>query len=630
MRSNRFRTGIPSTYRVITFQLEDNIATSTPGSNILMDNNLIENVGWDADLAGGSGVTFRHNTFISSTSTQTMVTNIGNTVNGFVFNDNITGNGEYGLHCQTGDYSCFPNVFNGDMMGNTVVGPVQAYRPTCGNPYPNGNNCTDQYANLGFVDAANGNYQLGATSPFRNTASDGKDPGVDWNLLRAALGGAISSPTPTPTPTPSPSPGSGGIQIASATYGGNVGAPSGNATASIGSACDGTSSCMYGVNYLVLGDPAPNQAKDFVINWSCSGVAQAPITVPSEAGYPQHNVNLVCAAPTPTPSPTPGPVGTGINVAAAANGGVAIASSTIDPNFPASAVNDGDRTGANWGHGGGWNDGSSGAYPDWMEIDFASVSTISEIDVYTLQDDYQHGVDPSSGMTFSQYGITDFDVQYWTGSSWATIQSITGNYNVKRTIAFSPLSTSQIRIVVNNSLQSYSRIVEIEAWNSSGTGGQGGAGNVAAAANGGVALASSTIDPNFTVSAVNDGDRTGANWGHGGGWNDGSSGAYPDWVEIDFASFSTIDEIDVYTLQDDYQHGVDPSSAMTFSQYGITDFDVQYWTGSSWATIQSITGNYNVKRTINFSPLSTSKIRIVVNNSLQSYSRIVEIEAWNR
>ena len=75
----------------------------------------------------------------------------------------------------------------------------------------------------------------------------------------------------------------------------------------------------------------------------------------------------------------------GVNVALASNGSTVTASSTYSSSFPASSVIDGDRKGLNWGGGGGWNDGTNGVWPDWLEIDFPSSQTISEIDVFTLQ-----------------------------------------------------------------------------------------------------------------------------------------------------------------------------------------------------------------------------------------------------
>jgi hypothetical protein len=49
----------------------------------------------------------------------------------------------------------------------------------------------------------------------------------------------------------------------------------------------------------------------------------------------------------------------------------------------------------------------------------------------------------------------------------------------------------------------------------------------------------------------------------------------------------TIDEVDLFAPQDDYTNPIEPTSAMTFSLYGLSGFDIQYWTGSAWATIPS-------------------------------------------
>jgi hypothetical protein len=158
-----------------------------------LENNLLTNVGKVADLAGGSGVTFQHNTFIANLGSS-MIENIGNTVPNFVFKDNIAANNEYGVHCQTGDYSCFPNLFNGNMLGNVIFGPPMPYRPTCGSPYPPRNYCVGTIDKVGFVDIANGNYRLARTSPYKGKASDGKDPGMDMDNLMLAISARSTVP----------------------------------------------------------------------------------------------------------------------------------------------------------------------------------------------------------------------------------------------------------------------------------------------------------------------------------------------------------------------------------------------------------------------------------------------------
>ena len=152
--------------------------------------------------------------------------------------------------------------------------------------------------------------------------------------------------------------------------------------------------------------------------------------------------------------------------------------------------------------------------------------------------------------------------------------------------------------------------------------------NVALATNGGVATASSSYSAAYPVSAINNNDRAGTNWGNGGGWNDGTRAVFPDWVQINFNGSKTIDRVVVYTLQDNYPNPVEPSDTMTFTTYGVTDFTVQGWNGASWVTLGSVSGNNLVKRTVSFAAYTTDRIRINVTGALLNYSRITEVEAW--
>ena len=132
----------------------------------------------------------------------------------------------------------------------------------------------------------------------------------------------------------------------------------------------------------------------------------------------------------------------GVNVALAANGAIATASSTFSEGRPASSVINGDRKGLNWGNGGGWTDATPNEYPHWLQIDFNGIQSISEIDVFTIQDNFSNPVEPSLSLTFSQYGITSFNVQYWDGSNWVTVTggSVTGNNKIWRQFTFSAVT----------------------------------------------------------------------------------------------------------------------------------------------------------------------------------------------
>jgi subtilisin family serine protease len=418
------------------------------------------------------------------------------------------------------------------------------------------------------------------------------------------------------------------------------------------------------------------------------------------------------------------PSGSRVNVALASNGATIAASSTYNPSYPGSGANNGDRRGLSWGAGGGWNDATASAWPDWLEVTFNGTKTIDEVDVFSVQDNYASPADPTAAMTFTQYGLTDFEAQYWNGSAWLTIPgaTVTGNNLVWRKFTFGALATSKIRVWMTGTLAGYSRIVEVEAYtpaagnnppsvsltapasgttftapatvnltaSASDTDGtvasvafyangsllgtdatnpyaftwpnvaagtyslqavatdSGGAAststsvsitvnppagrtNVALATNGGTVLASSTFSSAYPASGAINGDRKGLGWGTGGAWNDGTASSWPDWLEVDFAGTQTIDEVDVFTLQDNYAAPIDPTPATTFSQYGIRDFEVQYWNGTTWVTIPgtSVTANTLVWRKFTFGAVATPKIRVWITAALNGYSRVAEIEAYS-
>jgi RHS repeat-associated protein len=155
--------------------------------------------------------------------------------------------------------------------------------------------------------------------------------------------------------------------------------------------------------------------------------------------------------------------------------------------------------------------------------------------------------------------------------------------------------------------------------------------NVASAAQGATATASS-VHPygSYTAASTINGDRKGLNWSAGGGWNDGTPNSFPDWVQVDFNGAKTINEIHLFTCQDNYATPSEPTEAQTFTLYGLTGFEVQYWTGTAWAAIPngSVTGNNKIWRNLSFPAISTSKIRVLASASLDGSSRLTEIEAY--
>jgi len=152
--------------------------------------------------------------------------------------------------------------------------------------------------------------------------------------------------------------------------------------------------------------------------------------------------------------------------------------------------------------------------------------------------------------------------------------------------------------------------------------------NVALAASGAVATASSSYGAGYMPAATIDNKRSGAGWANGGGWMDGTRSVFPDWLQVKFNGTKTIDRVVIYSVQDNFVNPVEPTDTMTFSLYGLSDFLVQGFNGMSWVTLATVSGNNRVKRAVTFTPYATDRIRVLANRGGGGYSRMTEIEAW--
>jgi len=148
---------------------------------------------------------------------------------GFVFRNNIAPHNQYGVVGlgTKGDPLLTLNTYFPDaiFVRNILAGGNASN-------YPPDNFFPPSLADVGFADSAGGDYRLGASSPYRNAGTDGKDLGADFDLLGSATAGVASGAIPDPlAPTVSiSSPGNGttvtGTVTVSADAADNVGVAS--------------------------------------------------------------------------------------------------------------------------------------------------------------------------------------------------------------------------------------------------------------------------------------------------------------------------------------------------------------------------------------------------------------------
>ena len=161
----------------------DNERPSQQAKRIRIANNLLVDIVPDYSavfMIGccGDTVTVENNTV---QQTGNIMTCYSTSHANFVFRNNIIQFNEYGVVCP-------PNMLNANSRGNVVAdnnGTISA------NGYPasipRGNTIVSSYKQVGFIDYAQGDWRLAAESKFKGKGTNGKDPGVDFDALAAAV-----------------------------------------------------------------------------------------------------------------------------------------------------------------------------------------------------------------------------------------------------------------------------------------------------------------------------------------------------------------------------------------------------------------------------------------------------------
>lgn len=152
-----------------------------------------ENLFWDVDYFawGGQGNIFgfmyksgygqtrvTHNTVIAPTNNTSVRWCEDSAFD--TFHDNNIQTWGTGIVGSTSLANCMQGTSS--MVGNVLIG---------GNPAvtPGGNQHPATPADVGFTNYAGGDYSLAAGSPFKNSATDTTDPGVNWANLQAVITG---------------------------------------------------------------------------------------------------------------------------------------------------------------------------------------------------------------------------------------------------------------------------------------------------------------------------------------------------------------------------------------------------------------------------------------------------------
>jgi hypothetical protein len=176
----------------------DNEHHSQEAKRIRIVNNLVvdiiadkpDNIPYFLQTNGGQQITVAHNTVQQAGN---IITSYDKPTAGFIFRDNIVQFNQHGIVCLTAGFECgrdniFCNCFpGGEFKGNVIADNLaSAASDRVEDKYPSGNYFVGSFQRIGFTDFTHGFWQLEANSKTRKRASDGRDPGVDFEALVAA------------------------------------------------------------------------------------------------------------------------------------------------------------------------------------------------------------------------------------------------------------------------------------------------------------------------------------------------------------------------------------------------------------------------------------------------------------
>jgi len=173
----------------------DDLHPSQEVKRITIVNNLFLDLVSPGEVAyflqtnGGDLVTVSHNTVQQAGN---IISSYGLPTKNFSFINNIVQYNSYGIACFIQGGSCSESAFCRCFPKSMLKGNVIAdnFNVSAGSPiqntYPLGNFFVASYGQIGFVDYAAGNWELTPASKIRKRATDGKDPGVDFELLNAS------------------------------------------------------------------------------------------------------------------------------------------------------------------------------------------------------------------------------------------------------------------------------------------------------------------------------------------------------------------------------------------------------------------------------------------------------------
>jgi hypothetical protein len=270
-----------------------------------------------------------------------------------------------------------------------------------------------------------------------------------------------------------------------------------------------------------------------------------------------------------------------------------------------------------------WTSEGSPSDSDWIEIDLGVERDIHTVKLFVLDDREISGSNVRAPKAIA--------IERWDGANWQGVQPTSVNAAPEgrrpHTFKFGALQTTKLRVNIEHADGHRSGLTEIEVW-------------------GDAVLPLAPVPAPPGNLAYNDGSReypraTASHFDRFGGvpksaidgitnflptptnrWTSYESKTETDWLEIDFGKSVQFRRVDLAIYDD--RGGVQSPQR----------YELEYWNGQTWEAIPQVSKKPEKPagsqwNSATFTPITTSKLRIVFTNAGNARSGVTEVMVWD-
>ena len=256
-----------------------------------------------------------------------------------------------------------------------------------------------------------------------------------------------------------------------------------------------------------------------------------------------------------------------------------------------------------------WTTTGSPNARDWVVVDFGAPRTLDSVTLYFLDD--STGIVPPAR----------YEIEAWREGRWVPIAGqrrapMRPAGRRANRIAFAPVTTARLRVVLTAQRGSALGLTEIEAWSSATSTRAAASASSPDLAFGATASASFTSEAN-PVNEVNDMKVAFSHYSRNR-WTALGTPNASDWVAVDLAAAKRVGAVELYLWGDGGR------------VKAPRRYHIEAWTGTTWVPVRVLTQvpvvpQVSSVNTVHIEPVTTTRIRVVFEHDLPAVSGMTEL-----